>query len=73
MAAIDAMPPEMRKLVHDYGLHVVNTFVQSGIKKPRQIAHMVETVLDEFSPTRGTSSAQGARATQPRDVTAGDQ
>lgn len=62
MDAIDRMPPALRELVHDYGLNVVKACTDLGITKPNQIKHLVETVLDEFSPTRGTGSAQGARA-----------
>lgn len=61
MARIDAMPPEMRELVHNYGLTVVDTCVALGVRKPRQIRHLVEAILDEFSPTRGSYSRQGVR------------
>ena len=62
MDTIDAMPHDLRECVYDYGLNVVTTFVQSGIREPRIIRHIVETVLNEFSPTRGVTSAQGIRA-----------
>lgn len=61
MDKIDRMPPELRALVHEYGLTVVNTLLQCGVTNPRRIKHIVETVLDEFSPTRGTRSIQGIR------------
>ena len=32
-----------------------------GVEKPKHIRHVVETVLNEFSPTRGSFSAQGIR------------
>lgn len=62
MQTIDAMPPPMRELVNAYGYFVVNQFIDCGIKDARRIRHLVEVVLDEFSPTRGTKSSQGARA-----------
>lgn len=62
MERIDAMPADLRELVHAYGLRVVDTCLALGVSKPRHIKHLVEAVLDEFSPTRGTHSAQGARA-----------
>ena len=62
MAAIDAMSPEHRELIRDYGYNVVRACIDCGVPKARHIKHIVETVLDEFSPTRGTGSAQGARA-----------
>ena len=61
MAKIDAFDPAIRSLINDYGYHVVNTIYELGITKPGQIRHIVETVLDEFSPTRGSESRQGAR------------
>jgi hypothetical protein len=67
MARIDAMPPEVRALVHQYGFHVVHTIMEAGVTKPAQIRNIVETILDEFSPTRGSGSAQGARGTRISD------
>lgn len=61
MEAVDAMKPDLRACVHDYGLTVVRDFLDLGITKPKHIRHVVETVLDEFSPTRGTRSKQGPR------------
>lgn len=61
MARIDAMSPELRALVHEYGLNIVDVFLSYGVKKPARIRHAVETILDEFSPTRGSSSIQGIR------------
>ena len=70
MEMIDGMPPEVRALVHEYGLNVVYAFLQCGVTKPKQIRHLAETVLDEFSPTRGCSSSQGVRATNNAPLTA---
>jgi hypothetical protein len=61
MAHIDQMTPEMRELTNDYGYNIVRSFLNCGVTKPRHIRHLVETVLDEFSPTRGSFSAQGVR------------
>lgn len=62
MARIDAMPEDVRALVHDYGLTIVQACLDLGLRKPAHIKHIVETVLNEMSPTRGTFSAQGIRA-----------
>lgn len=62
MEAIDRLPPEIRELVHEYGLTIVKAHLDLGIKKAKQIRHLVETTLNEFSPTRGSSSSQGTRA-----------
>jgi hypothetical protein len=61
MERIDAMNQESRELVHEYGLRVVDTCQALGVSKPRHIRHLVEAVLDEFSPTRGSYSVQGVR------------
>jgi hypothetical protein len=61
METIDGMTPELRACVQDYGLSVVEAIVQVGVRQPRHIRHIVETVLNEFSPTRGAYSSQGIR------------
>lgn len=61
MEKVDALSPELRALVHEYGFHIVNQFMMHGITRPRIIRHLVEIVLDEFSPTRGSFSVQGIR------------
>lgn len=61
MRAIDAMPAALRALVHEYGYAVVKTLRDVGVEKPKHIRHVVETVLNEFSPTRGAFSSQGTR------------
>lgn len=61
MRRIDDLSPPLRELVNEYGFHVVNSYLSVGISKPGQIRHLVEVVLDEFSPTRGSFSQQGIR------------
>ena len=61
MEQIDAMPREMRELVNAYVLTVVKTCMDLGVTKPKHIKHLVERILDEFSPTRGSYSKQGIR------------
>lgn len=68
MKAIDVLPPDLRALVHDYGYNVVNSFRQLGISKAKHIKHLVEVVLDEFSPTRGSYSSQGVRPPLMREA-----
>lgn len=59
MNAIDALPYEFRELVHEYGFTIVYSFLVLKVNEARHIRHLVETVLDEFSPSRGSSSFQG--------------
>ncbi len=61
MDKVEQFDPETRTLIHEYGLTVVTALHDAGVRKPNRIRHVVETVLDEFSPTRGTRSAQGPR------------
>ena len=61
MDRIDALTPGQRHLVHEYGFTVVNAFMLLGVTKVKHIRHLVEVVLDEFSPTRGSSANQGTR------------
>jgi hypothetical protein len=62
MAAIDNLDPDVRSCVHEYGWNVVHAFMLLGVNRAKHIRHLVETVLNEFSPTRGSSSAQGTRS-----------
>ena len=61
MAVVDKYPPQIRELVHEYGLFIVKSFMDCGMKNPARIRHCVETVLNELSPTRGSYSQQGIR------------
>ncbi len=61
MARVDAFDPPIRQLIHEYGLPVVQTLHDVGVTKPKHIRHVVETILNEFSPTRGSYSKQGIR------------
>lgn len=59
MEMIDNYPPKIRVLVHEYGLAAVKAIYDLGVKKDNQIRNIIETVLDEFSPTRMSYSSQG--------------
>jgi hypothetical protein len=61
MNTIDALPEEVRTLVHEYGYMVVRACLDIGVTRPKHIRHLVETILDEFSPTRAASKSQGQR------------
>lgn len=45
MARVDAMDPELREVVHDFGLTVVDAFLQQNIKSSRIIRHLIWQVL----------------------------
>jgi hypothetical protein len=61
MDRIDSMPPGLRECVHEFGLNVVDACLSYGVTKPERIRHLVNTILNELSPTRGTFSQQGVR------------
>ena len=47
MARVDAMPPEIRACVHEYGLTIVDAMLDLGIKKAKHIRHLVDIVRRE--------------------------
>lgn len=50
MARVDAMGPELRKVVYEYGLELVQEFLNCGVKIPSRIAHLIDTVRHEDFP-----------------------
>lgn len=55
MARIDAMPKEIRELVHEFGLTMVQAFLDQKITKPSSIRHLILQV-QRGSLDTGTSS-----------------
>lgn len=49
MAIIDALSPELRALVHQYGWNIVKNFMDNGVRGPRQIKHLIELVLHDYA------------------------
>lgn len=44
MARVDAMPPELRQVVYEYNLEVVQEFLNHGVKTAKSIKHLIDTV-----------------------------
>jgi hypothetical protein len=44
MDRIDAMPPDIRALIHEEGLTVVQAFIDQGVRKAAGIRHLIEQV-----------------------------
>jgi hypothetical protein len=40
---VDRLPKDLRELVHEYGLSIVVTFYNNGIRNPATIRHLVRT------------------------------
>lgn len=45
MARVDAMPPELRQIVYEHSLEVVQEFLNMGVTIPKRIKHLIDTVL----------------------------
>lgn len=41
LGEVDAMPPALRACVHEFGLPIVQGFVDSGVSEPQRIRHLV--------------------------------
>lgn len=61
MSFVDALSFEMRALVHEHGLTVVTAFLDCGVRDPRRIRHLINTV-------RGGSYEIGNRSEQPSQM-----
>lgn len=61
MENIDKLPEDVRHCIHTYGYTPVYACLDLGIKKGNQIRHLIETILNECSATRGAYSKQGVR------------
>lgn len=47
MAQIDALPPNVREIVHEYGWDPVKLLLDLGAKSPRQIEHIIKACRGE--------------------------
>lgn len=57
----DAMPRELRALVHEFGFPIVHAFIEAGgIRDPRKIRHLVKTCWD--GPRSYGDGAQSRKA-----------
>lgn len=45
MARVDAMPRELRHVVYEFGLDVVQEFLNHKVTNPKSIRHLIATVL----------------------------
>lgn len=44
MARIDALPADVRAVVHDEGMTIVNAFLACGVRKAKHMRHLIDTV-----------------------------
>lgn len=45
MAAIDALTPEQRMVVHEHGWNLVRTFLDHGVTNPRSMRGLINAVM----------------------------
>lgn len=74
MARIDSMPKEIRELIHEYGLTVVQAFLDLGVTRPTSIRHLIRQVQtgsnDPGTAIGGTGMIGGrAMCVMPREPT----
>jgi hypothetical protein len=50
MARVDEMSPDLRAIVYEHGLEVVQEFLNCGVKFPKTIKHLIDTVLHHDLP-----------------------
>jgi hypothetical protein len=46
MAEIDALTPEQRMVIHEYGWGLVRTFLDHGVTKPRSMRALINAVTE---------------------------
>lgn len=44
LARVDAMPRELRLVVYEYGLEIVQEFINCGVTMPSRIKHLIDVV-----------------------------
>lgn len=65
MEKVDAMSPEVRAVVHDWGLGIVQTFLDCGVKDPRHMRHIILRILEDTRGSQGPHHA-GSKQRGPR-------
>lgn len=63
MRVVDGMSEDWRALVHEYGYSVIHQMRNCGVTQANHARHIIETVLNELSPTRHGFSNQGQSTT----------
>lgn len=61
MDRVDRMPPDIRAVVHDWGLSIVDAMLAGGVKKGKHMRHIIQRVLDE---TRGRADGKQSGSSQ---------
>lgn len=74
MARVDAMAPETRELVYEFGLEVVQEFLNHGVRSARSIRHLIGVARNEredgmsfFRPNAGKNQKANPAAKDADD------
>ena len=72
MERVDAFPSEVRAVIHDYSLEVVQEFWNHGVKRAKSMRHLIETVLHgelpDGNPRFAINRAKRAKANPLSDT-----
>lgn len=68
MEQIDAQPPEIRALVHEFGWSVVNSFLMLKITKASHIRHLIEVVREGSASYSNGTCGRTMRDAELRDM-----
>lgn len=52
MARVDKFPPDIRELIYEFGLEVIQEFWNHNVRKPNAIRHLIETVTGKYADGR---------------------
>lgn len=52
MARVDKFPPDVRELIYEFGLEVIQEFWNHNVRKPNAIRHLIETVQGKYADGR---------------------
>lgn len=44
MDRVDSMSPDVRAIVHEHGLTIVDAFLQCGVTKAKHMRHLINTI-----------------------------
>lgn len=58
---VDAMPPELRQCVHEFGYAIVNACLLAGVTKPNNIRHLVHEIWNGARQPEQKMAGSGQR------------
>ena len=67
MAFVDSLPPHYRSLVNDYGTAAVMACFTVGVREPRHIRHIIDTIRGERPDGHPTINPNGGVKNGLRD------